>query len=1003
MCTRLCITIFYWGKHRFSRKYFSLSFLQGVLAIAIVQLCGVAEMRAQSPAYYCYTTQQGLTCEEIYDVHQDKSGFIWVASDRGVFRFDGYTFRPFTTAQGLTDNTVFRIHEDYKGRIWLMPFSGDLCYIENEKVTNYPFNDTIEKYLPGVRVIRSISVHESGTIEIGVLIHGYVNISAEGKLTREKATSGASRTFWVREGESSELLMGSSETFNLNSNAEVQFVGKTVSVLGRMEKIPLKHHLSVVKRFNGSIVFCVGPNIYEMDNSGACIETSLPFHILTIMEDQQHCLWAGTDGGLLKYQPAASVAGGKYELFYPNEIITSVIEDREGAFWVATHHNGLFYLPNVNIRAWSIFENDEARCLLPDSTGTMYVLWRDHGLTSISSDTAIVYNANLGKKYYNTIAWTEKHEAMLIGTADGAYHYNIQTNEHKEIFPSSVNSIACDSGKTYLGSSWNLCRINPIGERIIVGDPLIRHRPDVLLKGYDGTMWVGTLDGLYRVADTVLESVSEKHDLFTRRIAGMCQLPDATLVVATQSNGIAFLHNGIIQTLTQNDQFPCDHVYGVVAGLNNSLWCSTQEGLYEIHVSRGGISFEEQRIMKTIVGHGGKPGFVPSTNQLWVCDGNRVISFSPSATSVSTTSPPIYITGVFVGDSVLQMENRAELAYNENTLRISFCGIAYRLQGNVNYRYRLKGGDEWQFTKQNTLEFASLGAGDYVFEVQAQNENGLWSSQAATFSFNILSPFWATWWFIGVCIIAGGLLLYVATVLRFRMIRRRDLLREQALIFRQQALASQMNPHFVFNTLNTIQAFVLKEEKTKALDMFSSFASLLRASLEHSTERYIPLEEELRILKLYFELEEMRFEGDLSYEIILGKNIETEKLSVPAMLIQPLVENALVHGLRRQEGGGEVVIRFDIRSEKLICEVEDNGIGRNAAGQFRKSHSSAGMRITRDRLRVIGQMNNENYSFDIIDKVNPGTGEALGTLVRFALPYTINKTTVDEKAESINS
>jgi LytS/YehU family sensor histidine kinase len=247
------------------------------------------------------------------------------------------------------------------------------------------------------------------------------------------------------------------------------------------------------------------------------------------------------------------------------------------------------------------------------------------------------------------------------------------------------------------------------------------------------------------------------------------------------------------------------------------------------------------------------------------------------------------------------------------------------------------------------------------------------------------------------------LLIYVFAVIRFRVIRRRDLLREQALIFRQQALASQMNPHFVFNTLNTIQALVLKEDKTKALDMFSSFATLLRKSLQYSTERFIPLSEELRILNLYFELEEMRFEGNLSYRILPGENVDIEKLSVPAMLIQPLVENALVHGLRRKEGGGEVLIRFEFRGTKLICEVEDNGIGRAASSQVKKGHSSAGTRITRDRLRVLGLMNNEDYSIDIIDKINPETGEALGTIVRLTLPYSLNKITQNEKAERINS
>ncbi len=956
---------------------------------------------AQSPAFYCYTKQQGLVCEEIYDVHQDKLGFMWIATDRGVFRYDGYTFDPFTTAQGLTDNTVFRLFEDFRGRIWMMPFNGELCYIEYNRVVHYEFNDTIKKYLPGVRIARSLNILENGTVKVGLLNHGFINIDASGRLTREAPViSDYQRLFWAQSGVPGNFLMSSYIGGADNGRTLMMLDNK---ILSEQNFPPLSFHMSGLKRKNGSVLFCVDNNVYETNAQGQTAVFQLPYSVLTIIEDSHQSLWVGTSGGgILKYEPNATISSGKREQFYPNEIITSIIEDMEGSFWVATHHSGLLYLPNVGIRSWSFFGNDKACDLLPDADGKMFVLWRDHGLTSIDKDTAVIYDPEPTTNFYNTLVWNEKHNAILIGTSTAAFAFTLTSRTYTKIFASTVNSIACSNGVTYLGQSWNLCSVDANGKKFIYGEKQLRHRPDALLKDHEGTIWVGTLEGLYKVEDTVMRSVSSMHDLFTRRISGMCELPDSTLVVATQSNGIAFLHNEKVQALTQADHFLCDHVYGIVAGNGNTVWCSTQEGLYEIHYSRDSIKFEEQTIMKTIVGFGGKPGFVPELNQLWLCDGNRVIAFDPSTSTSSAFVPPIYITDVMVSDSSFGVTDTLRLKYDENSVRISFCGIAYRMQGHVNYRYRLKGsGDEWQFTKQNTVQLAGLRDGDYTFEVQAQNETGQWSAAPATFSFTIIPPFWSTWWFIAGCVVIGGLWMYILIVLRFRMIRRRDLLREQALIFRQQALASQMNPHFVFNTLNTIQALVLKEDKTKALDMFSVFATLLRKSLHNSTERFIPLHEELKILQLYFELEEMRFEGNLNYQILLGKNVDVESLNVPAMLIQPLVENALVHGIRGKEGGGSVDIRFELENGKLLCEVEDNGIGRAASSQAKKGHSSSGTRITRDRLRVLGQMNNENYLFEIIDKTNPLNGEATGTLVRLTLPFSFNKVTAHEETHSI--
>lgn len=989
-----CMSFFFFRPDQWRRQQVLLTvcaFIFSVLAYA------------QSPAFCRYGKESGLTCEEIYEVKQDRQGFIWIASDRGVFRYDGYTFQPFTTAQGLTDNTVFRMYEDFRGRMWLMPFNGELCYIENDKVIPYEYNDTIAKNLPGIRLIRSLEVRPDGSIVLGMLMSGQAEISPSGKLTLIpiEGTDQVAELYWFFRTQGNELLIGSSLGISTDRFG-ISFPAGGKQQFQPMSCINRRSALSAALSPSGVLYIGVGDSLFRIAADGGVRAFLLPAYIICITEDSEGALWIGTKGeGLLKYPPGTTDFASGYAVYFPGEIITSATEDSDHSFWVATHHNGLMYLPNTGIRCWSLFDNDESCGLLKDAQGKMYALWRDHGLSRIEGDSIIYFPHEDPRVIFKTLSWNSDKTKIIFGGTFNAFVFNPLKDSIQLLMKISVNSIACVNDRTYFGAAWSLLCVAGDGSSYHVGKKDVRHRPDVLYTDRAGTLWVGTLDGLFKVEDTNLVHQSQ-HELFERRISGMCQMTDGTLIIATQSNGIAFMRDGIVRALTQADGFPCDHIYGLTEGENNTLWCSTNGGLFLITPGTDKITFEPFPALPSILGNLGKLCYVPQTQELWLCNGNRVISFKPSALNRNGNAPRVYIRSVFSGDSMIDTKETAQFGRDEKSIRITYCGIVYRLQGHVPYRYRLSGQDnEWQYTEQNTVEFAALEAGEYTFEVQAQNENGEWSLSPATFSFVIVPAFWETTWFLCGAIVTGALLMYMLFVMRFRAIRRRDLIREQALIFRQQALASQMNPHFVFNTLNTIQALVLKEEKTKALDMFSSFATLLRKSLENSTERFIPFSEEIKMLTLYFQLEEIRFEGNLSYQIVLANNVDPDTLSVPAMLIQPLAENALVHGLRRKAGACSVEVRFRFAQKQLICEIDDNGVGRAASAKKQSGRTSAGTSITRDRLRVIGEMQNETYAFEIIDKTDPETGNALGTLVRFTMPYVLNKKTVNEKTDRI--
>jgi LytS/YehU family sensor histidine kinase len=271
----------------------------------------------------------------------------------------------------------------------------------------------------------------------------------------------------------------------------------------------------------------------------------------------------------------------------------------------------------------------------------------------------------------------------------------------------------------------------------------------------------------------------------------------------------------------------------------------------------------------------------------------------------------------------------------------------------------------------------------------ARNGDGTWSDSAATFRFTIHKPFWHTWWFWAVLVVlVGGTGWWIVSGWLKNM--RKDALQKRLLgEYQHQALAAQMNPHFIFNSLSSMQAFVLGDEKENALRYIDRFSFLMRKSLEHSMLRFVPLEKEIELLRAYLDIEAMRFGDKLTYTIVCEPGLDMASIEVPTMLIQPFAENAIRHGLlHRVEPGGQITISFAQEGETVWCRVEDNGVGRLRSTEInrtRRKHVSFGEPITEERLRLLCDVTGQPCSITYTDKTT-ADGRPAGTMVLFVLP-----------------
>ncbi len=344
------------------------------------------------------------------------------------------------------------------------------------------------------------------------------------------------------------------------------------------------------------------------------------------------------------------------------------------------------------------------------------------------------------------------------------------------------------------------------------------------------------------------------------------------------------------------------------------------------------------------------------------------------------------------------------LPYDQNTIRIETGNIDFYSKGKGHVRYKLEQNgknEDWQYGQANqTILFEALSAGSYRLVMQASNENNEFNGSEKILMINISPAFWNTWWFRIIAIMSVLGIFYAAIRYRIKQKFRLQLersekdrevaeLQQQKMEMEMQALRAQMNPHFIFNSLNSVNRFILQNNRLQASEYLTKFSKLVRMILQNSQASLISLESELESLQLYLEMEALRFDYHFNYKISVPKDLDIEMLKVPPLIIQPYVENAIWHGLMNKEEKGRLDIEVSQENDYLFLKIADDGIGREQsaalASKTATKHKSMGMRITADRLAMLQSSNGDESPVKIIDLVEPD-GSAAGTEVIIKIP-----------------
>lgn len=958
---------------------------------------------AQFSLYRNLNVKDGLPSSEVYEMLEESTSYFWFATDMGVSRFNGYEFKNYTTEDGLPDNTIFGIHEDTKHRIWFRSASGKLSYFSGGKIFTIPANNDLASILQNT-IVSSLYVDRGDTIWLGMAEQFLLKIEPGwGKQNIKKIKIPGGCQYIYEIDESGFIYGGHShpdyviKVFNNNrvlysirTDIKNDFVSQARFKADRLNK---KDYLVTINNV-----------IVQFNAQGIIFKRHEDQQIICSLVDENDNIIVGTHLGARTIHNGRRAADFSFEKL-EQKTITAFHRDKEDELWICTKGHGIFYIPYKSFRYYTA-ENG-----LPESSiacvgviGDKVVAGHLNGEISVFDGKAVKAIGNLTSNFVNEVTgilnFNERRK--YISTIHGVYEFSPTTKRIKTCEAVGTKKLIALKSKNILSLCFrSLVKYDSLlGSREIIV-PYLPYYSDNIYEDRNGTIWICSSNGLYtynKQGGFQYEG-NKDNPLLKARIVDMAEGRDNSLWMVSRGEGVIVKMNNDFFQIKKRDGLSsnmCRVLY--MDSTNNTAWVGTNCGLNKITVS----SYHPFRYK--IENYYSKSGLLTNEvngiakyeNQIWLAHNNGISVFEPDKIKNNFTFPPIYITGVLVNGDSARLKDLNALRYSENHLEITYNGLSYKELGKIEYKYKLEGLDtNWTTASNTTVNYKTLPSGTYTFIAYAKNNDGYLSSSPATLTFIIQPPWWQTWVFrLGI---TGIMILFVAITFTYglNVIERREKLktiqRTRLSTAELSALRAQMNPHFIFNAINSVQYFITNNDPKSSQKYLSKFAKLIRYVVDNSKPAAIPLYKELEALSNYLDLESLRFKNKFEYVINVNGNVDVDTIQIPSMLIQPYVENAIWHGLmHKKKGMGKINIQLDLRENILLCVIEDNGIGRKKSEEIKQLqhneiHKSIGMSITKERLDIFNQINNGNLSIRVVDLEDEG-GSAIGTRVELNIP-----------------
>lgn len=958
--------------------------------IIVVLCCTLTQwLYGQSTQILRYTTKEGLPSNSIYRTLIDKKGFLWIAGESGLSRFDGRTFKNYFTTEGLPDNEVTELLLDSSGTLWAMAFRKKPAYY-NDKKDRFENSDTD----PELNKIETGNTSISSALQFGGI--AFCNnerslfIIKNGKTTAWKKIYSdkiRARPEKIIEYQPGKFLMISSDSLRYLENGKV------------FKTTYFGQEFSWSEFFNNTFYLLQGDviNSFTINKDGDLI----------VSQKKQYPFLLKIIGQVGKELVITSVKGNTYiadattlelkENIFSQFIIRSVMEDHNRNYWLATKDEGLIKIQQKRISSYT--ENKELlrnfnavlktdKIIAGNNKGELYFYDGLYGLKKIELNTP----DNSADTWVRNML--DLKNDIYIATQTGSFLIDKKTYAIKKTFWGRLNkstkaAFKLNDSTLLLGGHAELFTYNSNTGKFT--DSVVK-RITAIGANDQQQIYIGSIDGLYRKDKDSLYYFGNNYRALTYRIVSILNTKDNLLWIGRSSDSILVLRNDKpIAGIPLGTIIPgkvCKVLYSQKPG---EVWIGTDKGLNRLRytVKNDQLTYSNLYFSSADGLIGDQVNDIVIKNDTVFAATTGGISYLPASLELPLADISTFITRISINNSDTAVLASYTLPFTMNNILVEFSAVD--LTGfNPIFEYSINNKD-WIRAQTNTLSLQNQPPDNYTIRIRSIKRDGTPSLQEATIFFKIKAPFWKSPWFWGGLALAG----FVLTVF---LLQKRNRERQKKAIekittekklaeLEMQALKAQINPHFVFNCLNSIKGFIYDKDYPQADKYLDKFSDLMRSTIDNSDASIISLEEETKYLDNYLQLEKLRFSDKFEYRINADAIPDKKNLFVPAMLLQPYVENAIRHGLRFLENKkGLLTITAVTDNQYLVCTIDDNGIGREkAAAQKSKNHveyQSRGMNISKRRADLY------HIQQEIVDKKD-GNGNSLGTAIILKIPLEL--------------
>ncbi len=988
--------------------------------------CLLCSARASSENYELITVEDGLPHNIVLSLLQDSEGFIWIGTYNGLCEYNGNRI---ITHKNVFDTTISQnwfhaietLFEDSRKNIWIGSRGGIVsCYNRaTQSFRAYP------EMNPKLSRITCFFEDDKGQVWLGDmngrLVRVYPDISSE-RISNDQI-----------------LALGQchSDTLVALTSKEVLYYAISKKQAIHIDIKGLPFNIQQGYSVDGKMAAQTYKGFSLVDICSRAVERvpSLPGNLSSTML----CRLLFTKDSRYYYTDAININEYRMngalidsfrisdnECYNPNLVLNCLLEDRSGILWLGTN-TGLYKVDRkkYKFRKYSQsnisgkISDNYVRAIYADKYDDIWIGFKGGGINKLHYDT-------VRKQYALHRVYTVEppHQAVTInafcpldngtvlaGGESGLFAISSISQQFVRFMPQVIPDSVLEiwalhrdvGGNIWIGThQGGLYIVSPTTQKIYHytrhdGSGLTDNAIWTIYKDKIGDVWIGTDNGLCKV--TYPYDVSRlrfiEYSLGDKSNVGVWSIVNdrsGNLWIGTTGYGIFRLHNNGRECISYGN-IPENVISSIVPDKQGNVWVGTVNGLYQyIYKADKFIRYDESDGLASS-DFNFKAAAESNTGQLFFGGKTGMISFDPREVgSKGIESHVVRITSIVVAGREIPYSPYAgkllELPHNQNFITISLSIPEYTKPAKHRYRYQLKNFDPgWNYTNNENPQavYTNIPPGEYLFIIQGSADGVHWGKEETQLLINIIPAIWQRRvfhiLFAASLILAVSLIVYRRVKKRIHTERTRHLVEKRMAELELSALQTQMNPHFIFNTISSIQHFVLNKNEITAYSYLTKFARLMRLFLESSKNRFITLKMETELLELYLSLEKLRYENKVNYQLRIAPELNLEAICIPPMLLQPFIENAIKHGLANKAANGMLLVEirlWDEDSSYIHCVIDDNGIGREQAARIKKQskneHISRGMEIVAERIKTYNFISGKTITFRITDKSHPEVG-----------------------------